>query len=507
MEKKKRRFTLGWSLFMIAQIAVWLAMMRPSFERERCKALSQKGEDALEAFRALPPAGVPLGEWNRAVGAVRESWHSHFIIPDWTPADEYEVLIRDLDALAAGSTPALAEGRLYAALDLVAHTPRKRGSVTTACYQRDKLKQILHGQGKPAPEVVDYALAQVARSSDDPVVDLASALSRPEWRVRVMACRALKELGLSGRPEAAEVVGRALGDADALVREVAAESLGELGAAAGPLASKLTERAGRDDSPNVRRAAVGALARVDPTGSVAIPGLTLALRDPEMFVRSSAADALGKFGPKARAAAPELLRLVRDDPEESTRDSAGSALGKVGAGADVVEAALRTIRGRRDRYPRTAPLCLVNSLREAGPASASAVPLLIEMLRTGEEPGRYWILQALAAIGPAADSAIPATLDVLRTGAPEDRAGAAAYLGKTGGAPDAVILALIAALDDRSGSVHIVAKEGLARLGLPTPASVPALERLHAEAGPEARLAAENTLAAIHSAEATRHRP
>ena len=68
------------------------------------------------------------------------------------------------------------------------------------------------------------------RNPPDVFADLSAGLTPPDWHVRVMACRALKELGLAGRRnEAIEAEVRALKDDDALVREIALESLAELG--------------------------------------------------------------------------------------------------------------------------------------------------------------------------------------------------------------------------------------------------------------------------------------
>jgi HEAT repeat protein len=63
----------------------------------------------------------------------------------------------------------------------------------------------------------------------------------------------------------------------------------------------------------------------------AIPALTAALSDPSGDVRRSAAVGLGGFGDKAKAAAPELQKLLKDR-DARVRDSAATALHRIDPG-------------------------------------------------------------------------------------------------------------------------------------------------------------------------------
>ena len=62
----------------------------------------------------------------------------------------------------------------------------------------------------------------------------------------------------------------------------------------------------------------------------AIPDLLTLLDDREPLVRWMAAEALGKFGPDGRVAAPALKKLAAQDPEARVRDVAGRALRQLG---------------------------------------------------------------------------------------------------------------------------------------------------------------------------------
>ena len=82
--------------------------------------------------------------------------------------------------------------------------------------------------------------------------------------------------------------------------------------------------------PEVRWKGLRALWRL---GERAVPTLTQALRDEDPAVREFAADALGRIGPAAEAAVPELLRAIAGDFDSSVRQAAARALAAIGSGA------------------------------------------------------------------------------------------------------------------------------------------------------------------------------
>ena len=76
----------------------------------------------------------------------------------------------------------------------------------------------------------------------------------------------------------------------------------------------------------------------------AIPQLIKVLKDPEEWVRKSAAKALGIL--KAREAVPALIEKI-DDPSSLVRKSVIRSLGQIG-GADAIEA-LRRAHSQHDK--------------------------------------------------------------------------------------------------------------------------------------------------------------
>jgi HEAT repeat protein len=90
----------------------------------------------------------------------------------------------------------------------------------------------------------------------------------------------------------------------------------------------------RSPEEQPRRQTADLPGRVPPT-SAALPEVGRLLRqlasDPHPLVRAAAAEALGKLGPAAADAAPELARLA-DDPDEWVRRRAADALPKLSGG-------------------------------------------------------------------------------------------------------------------------------------------------------------------------------
>ena len=114
-------------------------------------------------------------------------------------------------------------------------------------------------------------------------------------------------------------------DPDGNMREMAAWIFASWTATpASPPASTWVDvlvKAMADPDPGMRRAVSRAVAALVEVGTIGpgeaqvVPGLIQALRDPDIDLRREAATALGRLGPAAKAAVPDLQRLVTGDPE------------------------------------------------------------------------------------------------------------------------------------------------------------------------------------------------
>jgi HEAT repeat protein len=123
-----------------------------------------------------------------------------------------------------------------------------------------------------------------------------------------------------------------------------------------------------------------------------VPELTKSLSDPDSRVVRSAVYALGKIGPKAAAAEPELKTLFKTE----------------------------------DRPLRIATVWALLQIEPQNKKIASiAVPLLTEALDNAEtDLARYEAARALGNLGPAAKSAVPALKKLSQDGSDSLRAAA-----------------------------------------------------------------------------------
>jgi hypothetical protein len=126
--------------------------------------------------------------------------------------------------------------------------------------------------------------------------------------VRIYSARALWKV--SGQVEPAlSVLEAGIQDKSAKFRWAAPVFLGEMGTNALRALPLLVE-ASKDADKEVASLAIQALAEVG--GGDTVPLLVERLRSDDPSIRASAATALGKLGPKAKAAVPELEQLITD---------------------------------------------------------------------------------------------------------------------------------------------------------------------------------------------------
>ncbi|GIW86414.1 MAG: hypothetical protein KatS3mg108_0738 [Isosphaeraceae bacterium] len=218
-------------------------------------------------------------------------------------------------------------------------------------------------------------------------------------------------------------------------RVAAAFEAGSLGS---PVVPALAD-ALRHHNPFVREQAALALRSMGPAASAAVPDLIDSLADEVPYVREKAAEALGAIGPPAEVAIPRLIRLLGEDfglvldasalalaalgppavpslvgllkhEVGGTRAYAALALGKIGpAAASAVPDLIDLI----EEPHRFAWLSGIESLGRIGPAAAGASPALVGSLAREDETGRFYACRALICIGPAA---VPALLDATLPG-------------------------------------------------------------------------------------------
>jgi HEAT repeat protein len=253
----------------------------------------------------------------------------------------------------------------------------------------------------------------------------------------------------------AKEFGRALADGEVDVRMTGAESLARLGAAAVP---ELLAALG---DPHRRLIAIDVLGSLGAAAKDAVPALVRLLDDPDATIRGDAAFALGGIGPDAVEAVPALIRILEaavaalgerppggadgdgrpdqaDDAGPSHRPArytAAYALGRIGPPARAAVSVLDGLVKSGD--PLLATVGVWSAL-QIEPENASlrtqAVPLLTKALLDEHDLVRLEAAVALGEIGKASRE----TLEMLELVAEDDpvptvRSAAAEALAKLRG--------------------------------------------------------------------------
>lgn len=174
----------------------------------------------------------------------------------------------------------------------------------------------------------------------------------------------------------------ALQDPDRKLQSVAVRALGMMGPSAEPALPTLI-RSIQHTNGEVRIAAVHALQSIGRHDEEVIQALITALRDDnagpdggKVFVRESAAMALGRFGPIARPAIPELTRLM-DDPEFYMRREAILALWRIGGDTNTVARLIDELQRRLSVHEYKATL---DALGQIGEAAKPAIPEILDSM-------------------------------------------------------------------------------------------------------------------------------
>lgn len=257
-------------------------------------------------------------------------------------------------------------------------------------------------------------LGHIGAPAKDTLPALQKALTDPEARVRLDAAEAMFLINQHGAARGAAA--RALQAEDPEVRADAAGRLGYVfGVRAKPAIPQLVQ-ALWDDDAFVRSCAAEALGRIGPEAKEAIPALTVVLKTEggEDSAYSAAAEALGRIGPEARSAVP-FLRAMLQHPDSYVRVNAALALWHIDknrSGLPVVTAGLGDRKARVRAYAAEA-LWLMRQDRRA-------VSVLLDVLRDADfsdapaaNNERYIAARALGRIGPPAKAALSSLLHLL----------------------------------------------------------------------------------------------
>ena len=257
----------------------------------------------------------------------------------------------------------------------------------------------------------------------------------------------------------------------------------------------------KDENLIVRWSAADALGLIGGEAKDSVPALIDALKDENPTVRWSVISALGRIGSDKssfstliaalenensfvrvgaayalgymgiEAAVPALVEALKDE-DLSVRGSAADALGDIGGKAkDSVPALIDALNDENSSVRWSA----ANALRNIGREAKDSVPALIDALKDENPTVRWSAANALGGIGREAKDSVPALIAALNDENPTVRWRAADALGDIGGEAKDSVPALIAALNDEDSSVRWRAADALGGIGGEAKDSVPAL--------------------------------
>jgi murein DD-endopeptidase len=180
------------------------------------------------------------------------------------------------------------------------------------------------------------------------------------------------------------------------------------------------------------------------------------LKSPDSRQRVDAASSIAQFGPRAKAAAPALIKAL-EDGNAQVRFQAAIALGCVGRDAKAAVPALTEALKDDVFFVRG---WTAFALAEIGPEAAAAVPTLIATLKKPDEVEfvRRQVASALGRIGP---TAVPELIGVLANDHERVRLGAILALNQIGNGAESAVPPLVRLLSDPAEFVRTAAASAL----------------------------------------------
>jgi len=233
------------------------------------------------------------------------------------------------------------------------------------------------------------ALAKVGTAAAEAVPALIAALKDPELYDERDAAEALANIGPAALPALAAAL---IADGDQYISRIATEALRMIGPAAGEAVPAILALFKEVSVPNFGTQTAAAIA-LGEIGAAAVPALIAGLKDPDLYVRRAAAQALGM---KAWPAAVPALAAALKDPEQLVRRAAAQALGWPMA-VEAVPALIASLEDP-DLYVRRAA---AQALGNIGPAAMEGLSALSTALEDPDLGMRETTAEAIRKIGPA----------------------------------------------------------------------------------------------------------
>jgi HEAT repeat protein len=380
---------------------------------------------------------------------------------------------------------------------------------------------LIKALGSTDPELQWHAactLGAIGPEAKDAVPALVAALKSSDANVRGHAAYGLEQIGTASQPAVPALIGL-LGDNDPNVRRAAIDALVGIHLNQKtliPILKQAIEDSNMDPSITVpalnaladlgdagmqvligelqhekgRYWACVALAEAGPKAKAAVPELSKLLAHKEPEIRMEAAIALGQIGPDSKTAAPQLIKALSDE-QNSVRYAAAFAVGKIGVKDAVGE--LTKNLDSQDHFLRMVSAWSLAKLKPTDTATVDrAVKLLVDSLKDSDRRVRAAAARGLQELELPHETLVDAFTTLLADKDPEVRGNVVDALSTLG---VKALPKLIKALEN--DDMQSLAVEVIRRLGPQAKDAVPALILELKDPDPAYRQEVEFALAAI----------
>jgi HEAT repeat protein len=161
-------------------------------------------------------------------------------------------------------------------------------------------------------------------------------------------------------------------------------------------------RALKSDKPAARAQAASEIGRLGPQAIAAVPELIEALQDESLAVRHEAILAIEQIGPAARAAVPLLTEILRA-PESRLKIEVMNALGSIGHDAlDAAPLLTDELTADDQRVAVAAAFALASILPLGSDDMKPAIPVLVKGLQNKHRQIQFESVRGLTLAGPLA---------------------------------------------------------------------------------------------------------
>ncbi|MGE3808002.1 MAG: HEAT repeat domain-containing protein [Gemmataceae bacterium] len=298
--------------------------------------------------------------------------------------------------------------------------------------------------------------------ANQPLSHWIKQLKSPDPYQRIKALRAIERMGPSAKAAVPVLIEMVHDQAFRFWACVALGSIGPEAKEAIPTLLKYYPAEGFRDA--------GASIALEGIGAPAVPVLLKKLNDVDREVRWSTISSLGRIGPPAKPAIPQLKKAFKDRSAR-VRIAAAEAAWNIDRDEAAIPILIEALSGEQsDAYSAA------EALKKIGPPARASVPALIKTVGHKDDGVRNRAVEALGAMGPAARQAVPVLM--AKAGEVQQHLFSSDVVSSVSQIGSGAVPALIESVQDQNKHKAEVAATALGRIGPDARAACPHLRRI-----------------------------